>query len=300
MTTTKAPKQLAFYMNGNCAVQIFDDGTKVRDSGSEDPWAEFPESIDLKITDYCDAGCKWCHEQSTVNGSHAGIETICDIVHGLPTGVEIAIGGGNPLSHPDLFEILRRFKAQGLISNLTVNALHVRKAKDIINELRYEQLIWGLGVSHHPGLIEDINSIVDDNTVVHLIAGIHSPFDLRRLKAKKFLILGYKQFGFGVKYFSKDVEWNIRKWRYWIGPVMAKHHVSFDNLALSQLDVRMHATAEFWDRHFMGNDGQFTMYVDAVLREFAVSSTSPRHALNDLSIREAFNQVRSNYERINS
>lgn len=65
-------------------------------------------------------------------------------------------------------------------------------------------------------------------------------------------------------------------------------HISFDNLALEQLGIRSLVTPEIWERNFMGPDGQFTMYVDAVRNEYAVSSTSPRFELNKRSAREVF------------
>jgi hypothetical protein len=65
-----------FYKNGNTFVEIYADGTKIRTTADEEnPQPELPESIDLKITDYCDAGCAWCHENSTIHGnSHVDFE----------------------------------------------------------------------------------------------------------------------------------------------------------------------------------------------------------------------------------
>ena len=61
MTTTK----LFSYQNGNCAVDIFSDGTKIR-TWDGIPRPVFPESMDVKITNRCslENHCKWCHEGS--------------------------------------------------------------------------------------------------------------------------------------------------------------------------------------------------------------------------------------------
>lgn len=69
-------KLLGIYKNGNYRVRIYDDGTKVRetiDPNDNKFIAEFPESIDLKITNRCDMGCKMCHENSTIDGAHGDI-----------------------------------------------------------------------------------------------------------------------------------------------------------------------------------------------------------------------------------
>jgi len=56
------------YQNGNTLVNLYNDGTKTREYEGE-PKPVFPESIDVKITNYCDAGCTFCHEKSTRLGN---------------------------------------------------------------------------------------------------------------------------------------------------------------------------------------------------------------------------------------
>ena len=50
--------------------------------------------------------------------------------------------------------------------------------------------------------------------------------------------------------------------------------VSFDNLAIEQLDVKRLMSEEEWNQFYMGNDGNFTMYIDLVEKQFATSSIS--------------------------
>lgn len=50
--------------------------------------------------------------------------------------------------------------------------------------------------------------------------------------------------------------------------------ISFDNLALKQLDVKNLVPRDKWDMFYMGDEGSSTMYVDMVNREFAANSTS--------------------------
>ena len=59
------------YKNGNYIVRIYEDGSKVRLTLDDDFNASFPESIDIKITNYCDNNCPMCHENSSINGKHA-------------------------------------------------------------------------------------------------------------------------------------------------------------------------------------------------------------------------------------
>ena len=69
-------EMLGQYKNGNYIVTIYDNGTKIRET--IDPLAtafipEFAENIDLKITDRCDIGCAYCHEDCKSNGVNSDI-----------------------------------------------------------------------------------------------------------------------------------------------------------------------------------------------------------------------------------
>lgn len=286
------------YQNGNCIVSLYDDGTKIREYDGF-PQVEFPESIDLKITDYCELGCGYCHEKSTVDGQHATTVHIRHLLRGLPAGVEIAIGGGNPFAHPNLLRILTDIYERGLISNVTVNALHLGKYGESILDYRAMRFIKGLGISYNPLKKEDIFKFSDSNSVVHFIAGVHKVEDLVEIMKRgssKCLILGYKQYGRGISYFNTSVDKSLKKWRYWIGPILrnTKGILAFDNLALKQLGIKDILSDTLWDSFYMGNDGGYSMYVDAVRQEFAVSSTSSRIPLDGRTIRQSFQEIVKN------
>ena len=58
--------------------------------------------------------------------------------------------------------------------------------------------------------------------------------------------------------------------------------ISFDNLAIEQLQPQRLVSQDKWDELFQGEDGTSTMYVDAVKKEFAISSTCMnRHPMTD-------------------
>jgi hypothetical protein len=68
--------------------------------------------------------------------------------------------------------------------------------------------------------------------------------------------------------------------------------VSFDNLALEQLNIKDKVSPNEWERSYMGDDGSFTMYVDLVKEQYAVSSISERHDIFSSDIRDLFKAVR--------
>jgi MoaA/NifB/PqqE/SkfB family radical SAM enzyme len=142
---------LSLYKNGNYNVLILSDGTKIRFTDQKNFVPSFPESIDLKITNQCDSNCQFCHENSNSHGKHGDIDKIINQLKYLPpfTGIELAIGGGNPLIHPDLEKFLKWGKIYGFICNMTINANHIKKYKSKIQYLMNRKLIYGIGISYN-------------------------------------------------------------------------------------------------------------------------------------------------------
>lgn len=272
-------KKLYSYLNGDVHVTIYSDGTKIREF-SKLPYAILhPESIDCKITNWCDAGCKFCHEMSTTSGKHADLKKLKEILKELPAGVELAIGGGNPLAHPDLLDFLQWGKDKGLIINMTVNQLHLKEYLDDLKYYLVSDFIKGLGISimnNHYNEIKELKTI-SNNIVYHLIAGIHNPEkidELIKLGNCKVLILGYKQIGRGKNYYSDKVSKSISDWENKIQSYFNKCITSFDNLAIKQLKIKDKIDKNIWETSYMGDDFTHTMYIDAVRQEYGPTSTS--------------------------
>lgn len=262
------------YQNGGFNVSIEADGTKVRSTISDDPPAH-PEHMDLKITNWCDANCSWCHEQSNKEGKHGDVNAILDLLAPLPAGVEVAIGGGDPLSHPEFDTLIQGLTDQGIICNVTVNGKHFDRHIANIEKFINNGWLHGVGISFqgkipkwdYPGM------------VLHLIAGVHKPEVLDQAESRlKVLLLGYKKHGRGAGLFDvigDEIVKNIKQWKRELFVVAQEHNLSFDNLAIEQLDPkRLFASLAAYESRFMGEEGSFGLYVDAVEQTFALSSYS--------------------------
>lgn len=290
------------YINGNYTVSIdLDTGTKIRENNLDFFEAAFPESMDVKITNRCNMGCKFCHEDSKCNGAHGDIlsESFIDKLHPY---TELALGGGNVLEHPDFYDFLVKCKSLQLICNTTIRQEHFMESLDFIRKLRDEKLIYGLGISlSNPwqhGFIETVKEF--PNAVIHVINGIVTMQDLEELRnhGLKILILGYKEFRRGEKLYEdsesrKSID-GLKCDLYNCLPEIVHHSwfnvVSFDNLAIKQLNPQRLMSKKAWNEMYMGDDnadGRFTsasMYVDMVTRTFAANSCSKeveRFALMD-------------------
>lgn len=58
-------KLLGAYTNGNYKVILLSDGTKIRHNNSNELIPDDVESMDIKITDYCDMNCPMCFPPET-------------------------------------------------------------------------------------------------------------------------------------------------------------------------------------------------------------------------------------------
>lgn len=297
-------KLIGTYKNGNYLVAIFDDGTKIRRTEDDEFIPSFSESIDFKITNYCDARCAFCHENSTTEGLHGDIMNM-KFIDTLHPYTEIAIGGGDPLSHPDLIPFLEKLKSKRIIANVTVNQKHFMEKQEFVRELVDRGLISGLGVSLTVATPEFIDLLCQyPNAVLHVINGVHCMKDLEPLMGNgiKMLILGYKVLRRGESFYS-SFESLVEQAKSEIKeelPRLIKEFkvVSFDNLAIRQLGVKEFLSEEDWNEFYMGDDGFGTYYIDGVNEEFALSSTSLiRHKLLD-SIDDMFEKIR-NKEKVN-
>lgn len=291
------------YTNGNYTVTIdTKTGTKIRENDLDFFRAEFPESMDIKICDKCDMGCPMCHENSTPDGKCGDILN-AKFIETLHPYTELAIGGGNPLEHPGLEAFLVKCKGLKLIPSMTVNQTHFMENKQYLKTLCDSKLIYGLGISVNKVDNDFLEALKDfPNAVLHVINGLVTIHDLTMLAGKnlKILILGYKEFRRGKDLFKKDrvaIERRKKETREWLERILREKWfevVSFDNLAVNQLEVRTLIGEETWNEFYMGDDGTATMYVDMVKGEYAKSSTSTdRYPIED-NIISMFEKIRTN------
>lgn len=310
-------KVLAHYKNGNHYTTIFEDGTRVTQTiftSANKLTYSFPSNFDLKISDQCPVGCKYCHESSTPNGKFGDIMNM-KFVDTLKYGTECAVGGGSALNHPDIIPFLEKLKKQGVITNITVNQKELqipalgKKMKEILDK----DLVHGVGVSltDNKTFNETVDSIFGDypNLVVHTIAGVLSKDDIPCIKGRKTLILGYKDLkGRRAGDFYKDekdnIESKINGLKINLPYLMSiTKLLSFDCLAIKQLDPKkvLRISDKDWDLLFQGDDyssgsskdgkAAQTLYIDAVTRTVARASTHPlndRPKFTDESISELF------------
>lgn len=292
-------KSIGKYRNGNYSVIMLEDGTKIRFTNDDEMIPAFAENCDVKLTDKCSVGCKFCYEGCTPSGRHSVIDFDSPFLQSLHPYTELALNG-NDMDHPQLEELLEFLKQKKVFANITVNQKQLSENYDFIADLQARKLIWGIGVSltdPNEELFEMLSGL--DNAVIHTIAGVLTESDVQAMKNRnlKLLILGYKDMRRGHAYLeakgdeietnTEYLKENLSRLPKWFSVV------SFDNLALKQIDVRSVLSDEEWETFYMGDDGTHTFYIDLVSKEFAMNSVSEeRFPMLGLTVDEMFDIIR--------
>lgn len=205
------------YLNGNYLVFYNSNNQQIKRCLriNEDFKADFPDSIDLKITNKCNYNCPYCHENSISNGESFNFKNTIKILEQLPrVPIEIAIGGGNVLDIPDdTLKLITWCNDYGFKTRITINQRDIERfeykvprvktedptsEKSVINNIG--DYVDGIGISLVPDLLPKFekninyrrsiffhneegykiaNTIFHKNIVYHIIAGL---FPIDKLK----------------------------------------------------------------------------------------------------------------------
>ncbi|MBI4814202.1 MAG: radical SAM protein [Methanobacterium sp.] len=96
------------------------------DDFSQNPYmAPWPELADISISNYCTNGCSYCYRSSNEKGRFMPLKDYTHVLQQLTNEkygsiFQVALGGGEPLLHPDFNEIIRTTREDyGIIPNYT-------------------------------------------------------------------------------------------------------------------------------------------------------------------------------------
>lgn len=297
-------EKIGQYKNGNYKVVIFDDGTKIRWNNLDYMQPSFPENIDLMISSKCDNDCSYCYAGCSIDGQHGRLigddgKLAWHFLETLRPYTELAININNP-APLDLPEFLWQLKERNIIVNATVNQNHFMQDRfyRMLKAFTKLGLIHGLGISLTAPSMDFVKRVKEfPNAVIHVINGVVMRSELLLLRGRglKILILGYKNRNRGVDYYNALAPIINDRYKS-LAEIMPNilHEgwfdvVSFDNLALEQLNIKSLIPDKEWDNFYMGDDGIYTMAANLVTGTFASNSMSQiEYNIGDKSIDEMF------------
>jgi len=285
--------------NDDFILQTTDNGNKIRVSFNSDlktTKSSIPELIDLKITDNCSYGCTFCYQSSTKEGKHANFENIKKAILMLSNSrtMEIAIGGGEPTTHPDLLAILKEIKTRNMLACFTTKNFKLHERPDFEEILKTANSI--AFSCNSVSEIQNVDEIMDAARNIGLYPGSRdcAQFYIQMIpelmsdkmfsESLEFInqemydtpvtLLGYKDFGFGEKYKPK----NRFKTSEWIDNI--KYHSKENSIKFGIDSVLVSK----WEKELIekgvdpmalvGSEGKFSCYLDAVTMKVHKSSFS--------------------------
>jgi len=89
-------------------------------------FAPHPELADISISNHCSKGCNFCYRDSVVNNIFMTVEDYSFVLNAMQHSkwgnvFQVAIGGGEPLEHPNFIEIINITRSLNIIPNFTTN-----------------------------------------------------------------------------------------------------------------------------------------------------------------------------------
>jgi MoaA/NifB/PqqE/SkfB family radical SAM enzyme len=266
-----------------------ENGDKIRLSfseGSTTDKGKSPELVDLKITDFCDQGCPFCYQDSSMTGKHASLKNIKQIIKQLRINevFEVALGGGEPTKHPKFDKILDLFKPfpriRVSLSTRNKDFLtpeNLNKYRDIISAIGFstesvDDLLELREMLNGDWMLQDERyvSFYNSQVRIHFVCGSLNKEDTiefletaNRCKIDV-LLLGWKNYGRGK---------NIKPHPYkdWILKEVKRigfSHIGVDTCLAEECSEDL----TDYKLYVVDNEGKYSMYIDSVNMTMAPSS----------------------------
>jgi hypothetical protein len=274
-------------------------GTKVRldlNSDEDITRASVPELVDMKITNWCDKNCGFCYQDSSHSGEHAHIGSIHNLLHllGSLEVLEVALGGGEPVGHPEFTQILKTGYDMGLNMNFSTGTIDWLNSRDMVNAVESFCSAFAYSVTS----IKDMENLIRKANIterydrkhtrlfqkaqinIHIPMGLTNAGELKVILNRAYdlnipvVLLGYKDQGRGLSYkpfinnyWDRDDHWEVYKE---IALNAYSPFVSIDTALAQQWETRLAAVAvpESYDL----TEGSFSCYIDALELTMAASS----------------------------
>jgi len=187
---------------------------------------KYPEFYDVKVTENCEGKCPYCYMDSKPGAHNENVvEKIRTFFNSMPKEslpFQVALGGGEPTSHPDFIKLLRMLKEEfDICPNYTTNGMFIDtifvndKQTRILNATK--KYCGGVAISCHPhlkrywegaarlyckqGIRLNFHIIISDKESIDYFAEIYGSW---KDKIDYFVLLPYGNQGRAEQ---KDIDW---------------------------------------------------------------------------------------------
>lgn len=260
----------------------------------EDPTcAPWPELADISISNYCTKGCSYCYRSSDEHGAFMSLKDyehiLTQLTHKKWGNVfQVALGGGEPLEHPNLISILNITRAHNVIPNLTTNGEKItieicNALKDIIGAVAISVEDLATAPWHkvdlliQAGVRTNIHFILRKSTLRQAIDILRGDYDDRLRGLNAVVFLTYKPAGRAACNDLLD-KGDVQNLLTALTPIKSNVRMGFDACAVPLL---LHSTGT--DSRLVDSceSGFFSVYIDEKLNVTPCSfANDPKHKWN--------------------
>lgn len=259
-------------------------------------FAPVPELVDISISNHCSKGCDYCYRDSNPDGSFMSLDDYKFILSSLNhrkygNVFQVALGGGEPLEHPEILEILDLTKQYNIVPNFTTNGENITKtlvdningkvgaiavSLNNMNDIDYskiELLIEG-------GIRTNIHYVIDKNNIKQAIQILEGEFNKKLKKVNAIIFLTFKPSGRGISNHILGDDSCLHKFLEKIDNNKASCNIGFDACFVPLLMRYTKTNIDFIDSCEVG---YFSVYIDENLR---VSPCSFSNGKDSYSLKE--------------
>lgn len=227
--------------------------------------AEVPELVDLSVGNRCTTGCRYCYRGSTPEQGYASAKDVLAAIHALRSlgTFEVALGGGEPLQHPEIEEIAKSLHENDVCVHVTTREL------DWLTQPKRRRLFLDK-FSHFGFSVDNVAAMkrasemfeaeaIRDRINYQIVVGAMSQSALQDMltyaKAKylRVTLLGYKTSGFGANVKPRPIDPAALDLPYCVG---------IDSVLVQQWSAWLEKHA--WSGSYTLGEGTFSCFVDAV------------------------------------
>jgi len=277
-----------------------DNGAKVRLTFSGNMEAEnvtkaaVPELVDIKISNYCPYGCKFCYQNSSVDGQHADKELLENLLVTLSKlkVFEVALGGGEPTLHPHFFRLLEHARSYGIIPNFTTKNLGWFSEKGKLEIVKKNVGAFAYSaesvrdVQRLAAKVKKTNFPADKVSVQYVLnvgGNLRGILDECRRNYFRLTLLGFKTTGLGREFPQIPENWIevVKKFqqRDWL-------QLGVDTSVVKTYGKQIQEELKVNPTLYTAEEGKFSMYIDAVERKIGPSSFCPDWQYQPLPVQE--------------
>ncbi len=247
-------------------------GDSLRDNPVCAPW---PELADISISNHCSKECDFCYRDSSKNNSFMTVKQYDHVLSSLISEkwgpvFQVALGGGEPLEHPDFQDIIMKTCEKGIVANFTTNGMYVDKKiaaflKGKIGAVAVSaKSVEGLdtdkiGILSGAGIKTNVHYILDKESIKEAVDILNGKYNKVFRNVNGLIFLTYKPKGRAPADKCLDIDDDLEEFLGLIDNNKCSAHIGFDACFVPALMRYTDVNVDFVDSC---ECGFFSVYID--------------------------------------